>query len=155
MNDNIWHLRPRIEDALSPVFDLFEERQHCLLGMKPRTSVSELQYDADKLDMALLLLCERMPQFLQNPANQNLGELSERELVEPIGGYNFLISVNRYDGYDLVVHTEEEENWLHHKGLKLTAVIAALCNLFYNELDADPTDTHGILSFAPGGTVGT
>jgi hypothetical protein len=155
MNDNIWHLRPCIEDALSPIFDLFDERQHCLLGKKPRTSVSELQYDADKLDMALLLLCERMPQYLLKPEDRNQSALSERQVVEPIGGYNFLISVNCYAGYDLVVHTEEKENLLHHKGLKLAAVVAALCNLFYNEFDADPDDTHGILSFKPGMATGT
>jgi hypothetical protein len=40
MNDNIWHLRPRIEDALNPIFDLFDERQHCLLGMcKTRSNI--------------------------------------------------------------------------------------------------------------------
>lgn len=153
MNDNIWHLRPRMEEALNPIFDLFDERQHCLLGMTPRTNVSELQFEADKLDMALLLLCERMPQFLLKPEDQGQSALSEREIVEPIGGYNFLISVNPYEGYDLAVHTEEGENWLHHKGLKLTAVVAALCNLFYNELDADPADTHGILSFTPSVTT--
>ena len=57
MNDNIWHLRSRMETDLNPIFEMFDERQHCLLGMKPRTNLSELQYDADKLDMALLLLC--------------------------------------------------------------------------------------------------
>lgn len=155
MNDNIWHLRSRMKDALNPIFDMFDERQFCLLGLKPRTDLSELQYDADKLDMALLLLCERMPQYLLKPEDQDRNALSEREIVEPIGGYNFLISVNPYEGYDLAVHTEEEENWLHHKGLKLTAVVAALCNLFYNELDADPSDTQGILSFTPSGTTST
>lgn len=155
MNDNIWHLRSRMEDALNPIFDLFDERQFCLLGMKPRTNLSELQYDADKLDMALLLLCERMPQYAMDPSDQEQSPLSAREVIGLVGGDDFLISVNRFAGYDLVVHAENEENWLHHKGLKLAAVIGTICNLFYSEIGADPDDTYGILSFTPGATTDT
>ena len=47
--------------GLSLIIDLFDERQWCLLVMKARTNPSELQQEADKLDMTLLLLCERIP----------------------------------------------------------------------------------------------
>lgn len=155
MIDNIWHLRARLEDTLNPIFDMFDERQYCLLGMKSRTNVSELQFDADKLDMALFLLCERMPQYVLEPTDQDQNALSARELFELVGGHRFLISVNQFAGYDLVVHTESEKNLLHHKGLKLAAVIGAICNLFYSEIGADPDDTYGILSFTPSATTGT
>lgn len=149
MNDKIWHLRSRMEADLNPVFDIFDERQFDLLGMKPRTNQSELQYDADKLDMALLLLCEHMPQYVMDPPDQELSPLSAREVVGMVDGKDFLISVNTYAGYDLVVRKENEENWLHHEGLKLAAVIGTMCSLFYNEIGADPDDTYGILSFTP------
>lgn len=155
MNDNIWHLRSRMEADLNPIFDLFDERQFCLLGMKPRTNLSELQYDADKLDMALLLLCERMPQYVMDPPNQEQGPLSAREVIGFVEGNDFLISVNKFAGYDLVVRAENEANWLHHKGLKLAAVIGTICSLFYNDVGADPDDTYGILSFTPGGSEET
>ncbi|MEP3296433.1 MAG: hypothetical protein ABJO27_08140 [Pseudoruegeria sp.] len=155
MNDNIWHLRSRMEEALNPIFDMFDERQFCLLGTKPRTNVSELQYEANKLDMALLLLCERMPQYDMEPSDQEQSPLSARVVIGLVGGNDFLISVNEFAGYNLVVRTESEENWLHHKGLKLAAVIGAICSLFYSEIEADPDDTYGILSFTPSGTTGT
>jgi hypothetical protein len=155
MNDNIWHLRSRMEDTLNPIFDMFDERQFCLLGMKPRTDLSELQFDADKLDMALLLLCERMPQYVMDPPDQEQGPLSAREVIGLVGENDFLISVNQFAGYDLVVHAEEQENWLHHKGLKLAAVIGTICSLFYSDIGADPDDTYGILDFTPSGTTGT
>lgn len=155
MNDNIWHLRSRMEDALNPIFDMFDERQFCLLGMKERTNASELRYDADKLDMALVLLCERMPQYDMDPPDQEQDPLAAREVIELVGGNDFLISVNRFAGYDLVVHAENEQNWLHHKGLKLAAVIGTICSLFYSDIGADPDDTYGILSFTPSGPTGT
>lgn len=155
MNDNIWHLRSRIEDALNPIFEMFDERQHCLLGKKPRTNLSELQYDADKLDMALMLLCERMPQYALEPEPKDKTALSSREFVEFVGGHSFQISVSPFAGYDLVVHNENGQEWLHHKGLKLTAVIGTVCNLFFSEVGADPDDTYGILSFTPNETIGT
>ena len=154
MNDNIWHLRSRLEDALNPIFEMFDERQHCLLGTKQRTNMSELQYDADKLDMALLLLCERMPHYAMEPEPKDQSALSVRELVELVGGHSFQISVNPFAGYDLVVHAENGEEWLRQKGLKLTAVIGTVCNLFFSEVGADPDDTYGILSFAPSETTG-
>jgi len=155
MNDNIWHLRSRMETDLNPIFDMFDERQFSLLGMKPRTNLSELQYDAVKLDMALLLLCERMPQYVMDPPDQKQGPLSARAVIGLVGGHDFLVSVNKFAGYDLIVRTENEENWLHHKGLKLAAVIGTICNLFYSEIGADPDDTYGILSFTPSGPTGT
>lgn len=148
-------MRSRMEDALNPIFEMFDERQHCLLGTKPRTNLSELQYDADKLDMALLLLCERMPQYALEPADQDQSAQFARVVIELVGGNSFLISVNQFAGYDLVVRTENEENWLHHKGLKLAAVIGTICSLFYSEVGADPDDTYGILSFTPSGPTGT
>ena len=39
MTDNIWHLRSRMEADLNPIFDMFDERQFSLLGMKPRTNL--------------------------------------------------------------------------------------------------------------------
>ncbi|MEP3944689.1 hypothetical protein [Ascidiaceihabitans sp.] len=155
MKDNIWHLRSRMEEALNPIFEMFDERQFSLLGMKPRTDLSELQYDADKLDMALLLLCERMPQYVMDPPDQEQSALTAREVIGFVGEHDFLISVNQFAGYDLVVRAENEENWLHHKGLKLAAVIGTICSLFYSEIGADPDDTYGILSFTPGEPTGT
>lgn len=155
MNDNICHLRSRMKADLNPIFEMFDERQFCLLGMKPRTDLSELQRDADKLDMALLLLCERMPQYAMDPSDQKQGPLCAREVIELVGENDFLVSVNRFAGYDLIVRTENEENWLHHKGLKLAAVIGTICSLFYNEVAADPDDTYGILSFTPSDPMGT
>lgn len=149
MNDNIGHLRSRMEADLNPIFDLFDERQFCLLGMKPRTNLSELQYDADKLDVALLLLCERMPQYVMDPPDQEHGPLSAREVIGLVGENDFLISVNKFAGYDLVVRAENDANWLHHKGLKLAVVIGTICSLFYSEIGADPDDTYGILDFTP------
>lgn len=155
MNDRVWHLRARMEDALNPIFDLFDDGQYCLLGAKERAEKSELQYDADKLDMALTLLCERMPQYWLNPMEETVPALSQREVDDPIGKRRFLISVNVYNGYDLRIHTETDGNWLHHKGLKLASVIATLCAIFYSEVDADPTDPHGILNFKPSGVFGS
>lgn len=155
MSEEIWHVRARMEDALNPIFDLFDERQFCLLGMQPRTNLSDLQYDADKLDMSLLLLCERMPQYALEPANQDQSAFSAREIVELVGGNSFLISVNPFAGYDLVLNGEHEKKLLHHRGLKLVAVIGAVCNLFYSEVGADPDDSYGILSFTPDGSTGT
>jgi hypothetical protein len=154
MNDNIWHLRMRMEDALNPIFDMFDERQFCLLGTKPRTNVSELQFDADKLDMALLLLCERMPQYVMDPPDQVQSPLSARVVIGLVGGHDFQISVNEFAGYDLIVRTENEDNWLHHKGLKLAAVIGTICSLFYSDIGADPDDTYRILSFTPSEPTG-
>ena len=155
MNDEVWHLRSRMEASLNPIFDLFDDNQHCLLGAKARTQESELQYDADKLDMALIMLCERMPQYWLEPTEETVPVLSQREASDAIGKRRFLISVNVHDGYDLQIHTETDDKWLHHKGLRLVSVIATLCAIFYNEVESDPTDPHGILNFRPSSVFGS
>ncbi|MEP3844473.1 MAG: hypothetical protein ABJM43_03905 [Paracoccaceae bacterium] len=96
-----------------------------------------------------------MPQYIMDPPDQEQGPLSTREVIGLVGGNDFLISVNKFAGYDLVVRAENEANWLHHKGLKLGAVVGTICSLFYSEIDADPDDTYGILSFTPGEPNGT
>ncbi|MBL4761743.1 MAG: hypothetical protein JKY93_03480 [Gammaproteobacteria bacterium] len=132
-----------MKDMLNPDFDLLDDGHHSLLGTKARTQEAELQYGADvvvRTHVAILV--------------ETSGRGHNCKVDDPIGKRQFIISVNLFAGYDLRIHITTDETWLHHKGLKLTSVIATLCAIFYCAEDADPTDPHGILNFKPSGVFG-
>lgn len=70
--------------------------------------------------MALLLLCERMPQYVMDPPDQEQSPFSACEVIGSIGGNDFLISVNTYAGYDLVVRKENRAKENERAGVQET-----------------------------------
>ncbi len=149
MTYRISQIAADLEKELDPIFEHLVERQYSLLGTKPRTNHAELEADAIALDLALAMLCQRMPQYTEEEETRSITATSKRELIEMISGYSFKVSVNRHKGYNLGIHTDKQTQVLHHEGLKLPAVVATICSLFYCETLADPNDDHGILSFKP------
>lgn len=43
MTNRISQIEAGIEKELNPIFELLDERQYCLLGTKPRTSLAKLR----------------------------------------------------------------------------------------------------------------